>query len=586
MGLRGGRGPRTLTFILVVSLLLTLVPYDPAFGADLAAGKCDDSRSSTHYDVYVASNACDSDDATFWICTTCWAGGEVYLSVDLGTAATVGEFRIKTTPGNAGGDGGIYIAYSDNGSSWTNAASQLPQQSAYYTDAGSGASATRTFDYTMAEGTSGAGCLPSCGVMDAHRYWRVGTGGGQATAGFRVYSFELEAGGPSEVSMEDYVYNLRITHPPFSRELWWEWRKVYTGTWQVTDSEDEILASGDMPGNEFIGSSEHVVIQCAPICGDDTYTLYVDDTGDNVYASYEIDGDADGTLIDDVLPPDILWATACYNATLDQCAAPLNGAAGKVVIQYAWTGSESAIASFCKTGTGTPPPCTGTVSSSSSQTEGTHAVTFTITVGGLWKIRVDDVTTAYDTALFTINYSTPGTVTSYVPPPSDEEDCDSSDNLCYLRGILVGILGALGTFGSEVLTGAYDTITTALLAKQPFAFIFGSIGAAGSQIVRAQAAVESSDDCSGVDFTMPTLPPVQYHAFGADRTANPQYYAYNGTVPSPTPFVFSALRCADLEPWGGTDWWQGMRAVMGPALVLGYFVQLLRRYDVKPQLGG
>lgn len=403
-----------------------------------------------------------------------------------------------------------------------------------------------------------------------------------------VASIEVRAEGlaATEADIEDYVFNLRMSHPAFARQITWQWRKTYTGTWQVTDVEDEVLASGTMPGNEFPGATEVVIISCQPVCGEDTYTLYVDDTGDNLFAAYEIDGDADGVLIDNVLPPDILWAQACYNATLDQCAAPLNGAAGKVVIQYEWTGSESAVAGFCKTGPGNPPPCTGTTSSSSSQTEGTHAVTFTITVGGQWKVRVEDTTTASDYALFMVDYSNPGTVTTYTPPPVLEEDCDSSDNICYLRGLLVGLLGALGDIGADVFTGAYDTLTGALMAKQPFAFIFGSIGAAGSQISRAQASVVSSDDCAGVAFTMPSLPPIAYHAFGADKTANPQYYAFNGTVPTATPFAFSALRCEDLEPWGGTDWWQGMRAVMGPALVLGYFVSLLRRYEVKPQLGG
>lgn len=577
-----GRNWRTyLTVVVLVCAIVALVPPAPALAVDLAAGNCDDSRSSTHYDAFVASNGCDTDDATFWVCTTCWAGGEVYLSVDLGSAEVVGGFRIKTTPGNAGGDGGIYIAYSDNGSSWTNAASQLPQQSAYYTDAGSGASATRTFDYTMDEGTSGAGCLPACGVLDAHRYWRVGTGSGQATAGFRVYSFELDEGETTTV-FEDYVYGLRVTHPPFQRQISWWWKQTWSGDWWVTDSDEDELARG---ADETINTPDYVTVQCLPICGEDTYTIHVQPNGGSE-ATYEIDGDADGYLIAPSGTAHITFTQACYNATTDDCPDPLDGAADSMYFSFTVErpGTQTVetditgVMSFGRWDRANVEPCqfVGSPVSSSAlsfpatytqgvsawdQAAGYFNPAGTQLVLVKWTSSID--AGYYDCKVVGVEIAG-GVTTTRQDPQTRIDPCDPIDVACGFGRALDDIFGAAEDVWSDAVTTAHD----GMMEKLPFAYIVLALDGINAQLDRAGLEVEASDDCEGV-----TLPV-------------PLYYGTSPSTPTPTTVPITVLNCASLEPVMGSTWYQAVRGAMDPALWLLFAWAQLKALQPRTSLNG
>lgn len=567
---------------LVVGVVLALVPLNPVAAADLAAGNCDDSRSSTHFDVYVASNGCDASDTTMWICTTCWAGGAVHLSVDLTAAYVIESVRLLTTPGNAGGGGGVFIAYSDDGSAWTNAESQLPAQSSYYTDSGSGVDAKRLFVFTMAQATAGAGCLPTCGVLDAHRYWRVGTGGGQSVAGFRVYTFELLGDVVTSVPITDYVYNFRYTHPPFARQITWDWRKVFEGSWVITDSDDTILFEGTRSINGLVG--DHVfplVIQCPIICGADTYTLSITDTTNSQSAGFSWSSDADGVLLPNLRAPDVLWGAACYNSTLNECASPLDGAAGKVVIQYEWTGDGDGVVAFCPVAASGPPDCAAGTWFSTTQTEGVHAVTFTITQGGNWLVRVTDEIGRSDYVVLAIDYTTPGVVTYYVPPPAVEADCESSDNLCFLRNIpgavasaMFDLLRALFQPGCSLVDGrlvcvdftlmsSFTSLRLALLAHEPTASLVLSGERASELLAELEASVDASayEFCYSGDVTL-------WRGVGATSTR-------------------TLSLCLDFEPIGGSDIWQDtIRPLLGGLVYFGTILKIGQRFIPRPVVGG
>jgi hypothetical protein len=592
-------GPRTLVLLIVASLVFTLIPSFPAYAGDVARvppsgwtsaaavqtnGGCAgsnppngptallDNDENTNYGctqaasnprtfAYVRWTKTGGGDAPFTvesfrftmgICTSGWPS---YSSCGGGTGLTHRTVKCENTSGTAADT--VY-------------------------DADISGQSKVTFDQVNLDTPC---VISTAGDRDTLKaYFSTSAQSGDAV--YWTYEAYDDPVAPTETDIEFYIYDLSMSHPPFARVIEWKWKKTYTGSWTVTDSDDTLLGSGSMPGNEFPGASESVTIQCSPICGEDTYTITINDTGDNFVAYYEIDGDADGLLIDGIRPPDILWLQSCYNSTLNECPSPLNGAAGKVVVQYEWSGDESLPVTFGKVAPSGPPDMTGTTFTSSAATEGTRAATWTVTEGGSWVAYIENSVGNYDYMVFSIAYSTPGTVIVVTPPPDDSADgegCDPAlDNLGYLGCVLGSIFSASGT----LIRAFFNEVNARLMTRQPFAFILGSLGALTTQVERAQLAVSSTSTCEGVHFTMPTLPPVSYHAFGADKTSAPAYYVYNNNVPSPSPFAFSALRCEDLEPWGGTAFWQGLRTVMGPALVLGYFVQLTSRYRVKPVLSG
>lgn len=601
MGIREGRGPRTLTLVIVTSLLLSLVPVSPALAIDTdlvytpPIGWAIQTTSPP-------ANARDANDTTFTIATIC--GNQTIHSITQVaclwaatwdrssgvTALDIERFRILTKACN----GGYPYTVTCGGSAVVThllIERKTDTEGGCSSTAGLGVelyygspNATTTYDSGIIELDTSLTYVDASptGTQDVICVWVQETGAGDVL--LNSLSF-YEPAAPSEVDITDYLYNLVAYHPPFIRRFTWEWiaDPVWSGTWALTDSDDTIIAGSFRPGFNHI---EQVDINCPIVCGDDTYLITVNDATNNRVAYYEIDGDATGQLVSDIQAPRLTGVTQfCYQATTAQCDAVVD-TVGLVKVVYTFVGTADYsydIAAGQLSGTNAAPSMMGSV------TSGSH-------VPGSYTLFIDVMDTdgpPYAVLLITagsggrtytvggpLDFGGGGIVTTVEPPPPGDGpiSCGQFDVVCGLRSLF--------SIAASTVIAAFNVAYQGLISRQPFAFLFGTATAASAQIARAQASVSSSDDCAGVHFTMPTLPPVSYHAFGADKTANPKYYAFSGNTPTATPFVFSALRCEDLEPWGGTDWWQGLRTIMGPALVMGYAFQLFRRYEVKPQLGG
>lgn len=598
MGSREGRGPRTLTLIIVACVILSLIPAPAAgsHGTDIVNAAITGWTSTASGVACPAGLSCDGTDVTgdrvdghcgsqdVGRGTHNYCTGYVQFTRSSGvTTFTIESIRVHAmTCQNGGGTGSC-------GGATLDMTSMVVQELIAGTC--SGTAPELGYASQSADDTFDTGEISITPVVIANNEGLcifVEVVAMNTSQWFTVSSFEAYAEplGPTEVAITEYIYNLRAYHPPFIRRYTWEWvaEPEWSGTWSLTDSDDTLIAGEFRPGlNHF----EQVDINCPVVCGDDTYLLTINDATNDRVAYYEIDGDADGQLIDDVLPPRLVGITSfCYQATSAQCDAVIT-TVGVVKVTYTFTGTPGYEYSISAgqmltaasvpnhgggvSGTHEPGSYTLYIPAANMDTDGPPYAVLLITAGtGGRTFSVSDE----------LDFSGGGTVTTLEPPDPTEvpTSCPQFDIICGLRSLF--------NVGASAIMAAFQNAYGALISRQPFAFLFGSAAAAAGQIARAQASVEASDDCAGVHFTMPTLPPVSYHAFGADKTANPKYYAFNGNVPTATPFAFSALRCEDLEPWGGTDWWQGLRTIMGPALVMGYAFQLFRRYEVKPQLGG
>jgi len=567
---------RLLAWVPILTVVLSLLVSAPVAGSDLAAGNCSLSLSSTAQGGgdFTADNACDGDDASQFVVNAS-SGATCGVVIDLGASpGAVSSYRVVTYD----------ITKNDTPRLW------------YRTTAPSPASCTGSTGWTPYNDpgdndlTLGANSASTCGgeVCEVYtgtlaspitaRYWSV-TVHSSATAVVRIYAVELDDDAPVSVPITDYIYNLNYTHPPFARQVTWDWRKVFNGSWTITNAADEVLFSGTRSINDLVGDHQFpLVIQCPILCGADTYTLSIIDTTNNQTAGFAWSSDASGTLISAIPAPDVLWAVACYNATLNQCASPLNGAAGKVVIQYAWTGGGTgAIAAFCPVGPGGP-PC-ATLFSTSPQAEGTHAVTFTITVGGLWALTVTDEIGRYDRIVFNIDYTTPGTVTTYTPPPAVAEDCEQSDNLCFLRNLpgltaraMFDLLRALFQPGcyldgfttictDATQSEAFASMRLALLAHEPTASIVAASDRIGL-VLTEMATTSNAAYCSSF-----SVGPVPIPVPGGTRTE-----------------TWSIPLC--LETIGGTTEYQTFRTIMGGIVYLQFAFALRAWFQPKPVVVG
>lgn len=406
---------------------------------------------------------------------------------------------------------------------------------------------------------------------------------------FVVWSAELydEPTGPEEVLITEYLYGLRLDHPPFERVIYWEWaRDDCGGSWSIVDQDDEVFG-GDFLNcaGDFIGQYERFVIECPVVCGHDVYTITINDTTNNRVAFYEIDSDESGELIADSTAPVITSFTACYNASTDQCVGERPDlytaqAAGTLQTTYSFTG-DPVNATF-----GHDDPTqglwwwSGTPSTLDAQTEGWYRRTFTSVDEDLsptFNLYMENFATEYDWSSFTVDYSAGGHIEIPVDdgPPTDEGDirnCSGPFGLelvaCRI-GQLVDVLTA--TFASVVhnLWGpAISAMRAAAAEKLPFAYIVLAVDGVGAQLARAAAEVDNSDDCEGIVLNVPL-------AYGSSNLSA-----------SPSPFPINVLRCDQLEPVMGTTWYQAVRVALDPALWLLFAWSQFKALQPRTSLNG
>jgi hypothetical protein len=134
-----------------------------------------------------------------------------------------------------------------------------------------------------------------------------------------LYTWELYGDVPGDTTVEEWVYGLRLDHPPFSRVISWHWAQSGTIRWWVTDSGG-ILTPNDLLGSPYtVDDEQRLVIFCSFICSHETYVLHVEPDG-FAEATYSIDSDLSGELIGGTpVGIGITGVVACYNADYDQC---------------------------------------------------------------------------------------------------------------------------------------------------------------------------------------------------------------------------------------------------------------------------
>jgi hypothetical protein len=146
---------------------------------------------------------------------------------------------------------------------------------------------------------------------------------------------------------------------------------------------------------------------------------------------------------------------------------------------------------------------------------------------------------------------------------------------CQVKIALGDIFGAAEDVWSSKMRDVHD----AAMTKLPFAYIILAYDGVSSQVTRASAAVVTSSTCAGFTMTLPSMPPSYYTGFAGPTSAP----GWPSAVPMPS---FAVLRCADLEPWGGTTWWQGIRTAMGASVYLLFAWTWFKRLQPKLSLNG
>lgn len=337
---------KAIIFLVVVSLLLNLVPL-PALAddVDVAANPPTDWSVAGAYggsgDIVQAT---DEDDATYegiglnvgesncssrtihsvtkWTCS-----GAIEFSRTGGPAdVTITDFRLlwdacisgqRPTCGTP--------AY------WMYALRLSAHLASDYPPSGCSETAGEIYYYafpptTSANGGYDTGVLPldtpvTIDISTKNRVcyqiqWDYHTG---IAADSRLYTWELYAGVTPEAVIDEWIYGLRLDHPPFTRVISWHWLQDHTIAWWVTDSGGT-LEPADLLGNPYsAGDEQRVVIFCPFVCGHETYVLHVVPDG-YLETTYEIDSDLDGVLIGG--SPGLIaigGVTACYNADFEQC---------------------------------------------------------------------------------------------------------------------------------------------------------------------------------------------------------------------------------------------------------------------------
>lgn len=407
----------------------------------------------------------------------------------------------------------------------------------------------------------------------------------QTIATFEVYSDSYEI--PSE--FEEYVYDLRLDHPPFARVITWAWLKTWQGTWSVEDSDETLLDGGI--GTHTEHTRESTTIQCFPVCGADTYRIDIHEDGhEAVY--YEISSSVNGQVILDAGHAFIAFIEGCYNVTLNGCDdATYDAAADALSVSFTlvpeggsvdpdrhydgtvtigrWDRASGADCGFVGStvttavlGLGAHAP---QVITSWDETGGYFDASGNQLVLLVWTSVVDDTSSCATVGIpmtggdvGSVNPPVPGTGPAYNAPCADLASCIGRE----VRNAFESVLGSARDVWSDAIDVAHD----AMLEKLPFAYVVLAFDGIGEQLSRASAEVEASDDCEGVTLNVPL--------------------GISGISPTATTMPMVVLTCEQLEPFMGTDWYQAVRTAMDPALWLLYAWSQVRALQPKASLNG
>lgn len=339
--MKGQGVTKALTWVLCFALFFSLLPTSRAeanHGVDLAnaaptgwTSTILGSGASGGNDNCPTSLGCDASDATGRrVDDHCGSqqvvaarGTHNYCSTGIAFTRTSGvssfdvsAFRVKvqmcqTGAGSSCGGASLdMIAMVVTG--WSGSTCNGTEYG-YYTQSASGTLDTGELEFS---GTLPIAVTSGTGFCFHAEVTAMNTNQWYTLASLEVYADSLTL--PTDI--EDYVYGLRLDHPPFQRVISWFWKQDATLAWWITDSDDTVLSPADQLGNPYtVGAAQSVTIQCPIVCGADTYTLHVlpDSHAEDTYV---ISSDDSGELIGGQ-PGDIsiTGVSGCYNADYEQC---------------------------------------------------------------------------------------------------------------------------------------------------------------------------------------------------------------------------------------------------------------------------
>ena len=455
------------------------------------------------------------------------------------------------------------------------------------------------------------------GSVQSYRWWRISSVNATGPCGSCVMSFEVR--GNASVAGTTYVYDVRMGTGLLSKTMQWRWKLGYAGSWTLTSggstgvahcfratgrvaqwndgSCTASMAAGAEAGDGILASDYCTIAACGP------WTLAITDTTRGQTATYTFPSAGEGVLVGGLVPPVITSLAFCYQATASQCMSvpgfafmSAHTAVGQLAATYTFTGDPatsytialgqaSAVyplpAMASGYGTDTQTPCVAGVASC-------YIVIAGDTAGApIAVLRISGPGAESTWGSSALDFTNGGRRVADVTPVAGDGPaaCDFYNPICGIQRVFDVGRGALwqlidcGDQTGQTCTGGMAAVKAAALTRQPFNFVARAASGVAAQIARAQAATVTSSTCAGIALTVPTPAPVVL------PSGNP-YGAVATVPPILSPLSFSVLKCADLEPWGGSSWWQAIRTAMDPAVFLGYAFVWFRKLQPTVTLQG
>lgn len=592
-------GPATaIAILIVVCLLMNTVYVGPANATTdylnaPPAGVTWDIDAQTPTSLNTVAEMKDADDTTFWRSnfSTVLLGGchdvmirwRSHAVMTTPMTITAMRFKAATYDGSSvcntgSAPAGVWCL----GDSGLTPSVTIPSSQQVTVTGGGPWDNTVTIDHN---GTAAAACTAAVGQ---YMYLElIVPTANPANDADNVYTLEAQAGVTATAT--DYIYNLVASHPPFARHYTWNWVRTYTGTWYVTNGAGTHLPC-TIGCQQYLGDSleayslnaggqSGLEVGCLVICGHDTYTIYITETGVGT-TTYAIDSDLDGTLIGTPQDAHITAAQACYQKTASSCAskpgfswASISSTAGQAFVNYTFTGASTYTYTVAVGQSGQPP--FGTV----GRTPGSYTLFLPVSTSlpAQLYLTVTGAGGRYVVADMVLDFSTD----SVSAPVTEQPDqgvatpppvCDAIAVVCNLQQLFAAPGAALNALALSTV----QSIRATMLTRQPFNFIVRAYDGVSGQLALASAAVTTTSTCTGLVLTVP---------IGATGTWRPNPYGWAlPTQPPATSMPVTVADCASLEPVGGTSWYQAIRAAEDPAIYLLFAYSQLRRLQPRPVL--
>lgn len=561
-----------------------------------ANGATVDGCHSTGDGVHLGGHLIDADDTTWEDC-----GGYAqygWTTINLGAARAVTGLKVAMAceAGGAGSGNECWTGYTVESYAYASGTCNVNSNSS-----------ARTVRYTGTGTTAGVVALDSSATSRCWFIQNTAPASGGVGKHWGLATVELYDTIPvTSVSAGEYIYNAYVTHPQFGWHWGWQWAQSFHGTVDVT-----VDPAGTFYGNYAPGSALTTTVSyslaggfgpdtgdgaispdfhqdCFPLCQSDSAVMTLVDTDRNQTASFTFLRSASGFVTVPLDPPSIVYLGLCYNATAAQCGT--GETVGQVSGSFAFAGG----AADCWVGpraVGIAPAPLGVGNATNYWHYGPGAlaadspfslgpVTIDAALGKTYQVVCSNPA-GLSSDLQVLDTTTGGAATVVVRPPPGgggggaAASCGPLDPACAIRAIFEVAGGAL----REAMLVFVVAGRNAAMEKQPFNFIVRAFDGVTTQLDRARTDLGSTSTCSGVTMVLPSLPPIAYTGLAGATTAP----SWPSSVPQPS---FTVLRCADFEPWGGTSWWQAIRAAMDPAIYLLWGLREMRKLEPRTTLGG